>query len=283
MKKPILLISCLVIAAYAFPQCADTSNIFEFSYNGKIYEVVKEKKSWIDAAACAVERGGYLVEINDKDEQSAVHTAIVEGAGVSTTYTVVNNGGGIAYVWIGATDKVTEGKWLWDGNNDGVGINFWTGQGLNGANNGDAVDGAYYNWGGTSTNNAKEPDNWSGQDQAAIGLKGWPSGSTALGRPGEWNDIIGSSKLFYVIEYDSLSSGINSQQKPEFKIFPNPTTGIINVRGYQIESIEIIDFTGKTVNYEGTLTIDLSDYTRGIYFVKVISSEGVISRKVILQ
>jgi len=145
------------------------------------------------------------------------------------------------------------------------------------------IDRAYYNWGGSSTGTAKEPDNWSGQDHAAIGLTGWPSGSTSLGMPGEWNDIIGSSRLFYVIEYDSLSSGVNIREKPEFKIYPNPTTGILNVRGYQIESIEIIDFTGRTVEFKGTLTIDLSDFTKGIYFIKVKSSEGVITRKIVLQ
>lgn len=272
-----------MITAQAFPQCADTSNIYEFTFNGNIYEVVKEKKSWNDAAACAVERGGYLVEINDGSEQAAVYNAIIEGAGVATNYTIVNNGGGIAYVWIGATDAGTEGKWLWDGNNDGEGENFWTGQGANGANNGSAVDRAYINWGGSSSNTPKEPDNWSGQDHAAIGLKAWPSGWEDLGIAGEWNDIIGSSKLFYVIEYDSLSSGVNIREKPEFKIYPNPTTGILNVRGYQIESIEIINFTGKTVEFEGTLTIDLSDFTRGIYFIKVKNSEGVLSRKIILQ
>lgn len=271
------------MAFEAFPQCADTAKIVEFTYLGKVYEVVKEKKSWADAASCAVERGGYLVEISNRDEQVAVHSAILDSAGVSTTYTTVNNGGGIAYVWIGATDQGTEGTWLWDGNNDGEGVNFWIGQGANGANNGSTVNESYINWGGTAAGQAKEPDDWSGQDHAAIGLTGWPAGSTNLGRPGEWNDIIGTSQLYFVVEYDSMSSGINNYEKPQFKIFPNPTTGIINVRGFQIQEIEVIDYTGRTVKYSGTLTIDLSEYHRGIYFIKVTGKEGVTTRKVVLQ
>ena len=273
----------LFFTASAYSQCADSANIYEFSYSGKIYEVVKEKKTWDAAASCAVERGGYLVEINDQDEQDAVYDAIINGAGVSSTYVVVGNGGAIAYVWIGATDKSREGIWLWDGDGDDEGTVFWTGQGANGSDNGEAADGAFYNWGGKSKGKAQEPDNWSGQDHAAIGLAGWPSGSTALGVAGEWNDIVGFSSLYYVIEYDSLSSGINNYETPVFKIYPNPTTGILNVRGYGIESIEIIDFTGRSLKYFGTLTIDLSDHPKGIYFVKIRTIESVITRKIIVE
>jgi hypothetical protein len=283
MKNIFLFLFVILMSLNVFPQCADTTNIVEFTFNGKVYEVIKEKKSWSDAAACAVERGGYLVEIGSREEQVAVHAGIIDSAAVSNNYVVVNNGGGIAYVWIGATDQGTEGTWLWDGNNDGAGVNFWTGQGANGDNNGSAVDEAYINWGGTAAGQAREPDDWSGQDHAAIGLTGWPAGSTALGRPGEWNDIIGSSRLYFVVEYDSLSSGINIHKKPEFKIYPNPSTGIINVRGFKIQEIEVIDYTGRTVKFSGTLMVDLTEYPRGIYFIKVTSIEGVITRKIVLQ
>ena len=90
-------------------------------------------------------------------------------------------GGGIAYVWIGATDQQTEGTWLWDGNNDNTGGNFWIGQGTNGSGNGAAVGGAFFYWGGTSTGTPNEPDDYANaQDHAAIGLAGWPSGTNLL-------------------------------------------------------------------------------------------------------
>lgn len=265
-----------------FSQCADTANIYGFTYNGKKYEVVKEKKTWVNAAVCAVERGGYLVEINDIDEQNAVYDAIINGAGVSPTYTSVSNGGGIAYIWIGATDQHSEGTWTWDGNNDNVGTHFWTGQGANGT----AVSGAYYNWGGTSTGTPKEPDNWSGQHHAAIGLAGWPSGSTALGIPGEWNDIIGSSAIYFVIEFES-TTGIENQSPIKNKnvgLFPNPASDKITISsGIPIVSVELYNILGERV-YNGTNSeVNLSALKKGVYFIKVFDGVDYFIEKVLLR
>jgi hypothetical protein len=58
-------------------------------------------KTWADAAACAVERGGYLTEISSQAEQDTIYQSIVNGAGVPSYYTTVADGGGIVYIWIG--------------------------------------------------------------------------------------------------------------------------------------------------------------------------------------
>lgn len=277
----------LILTGQSFSQCADISNIYTFTYNGKKYEVVKEKKNWVDAAACAVERGGYLVEINDLDEQNAVYDAIINGAGVSPTYTSISNGGGIAYVWIGATDQQNEGVWLWDGNNDNIGMNFWTGQGANGLGNGSPVDSAYYNWGGTSVGVPKEPDNYNGQQHhAAIGLAGWPAGTTNLGVAGEWNDIIGSSSLYFVIEFDeSIGVGNHSIQKSGSMCFyPNPATDKITVNGERaFVSIELFNILGQRIYMGTNREISLASYKKGVYFIKAFDGTEHFIGKFLLQ
>ena len=203
MKKksiPFILSALLIGNAVLAQPCANPSNIYSFTYNGKSYEVVKEMKTWEDAAACAVELGGYLAEISSQGEQDALFDAIINGAGVSPTYTTSPDGGGIAYVWIGATDVLTEGSWIWDGDNNGSGSNFWNGEGSAGAGGGSAVGGSYINWGGSSVGPPKEPDNWNNQDAAGIGLTGWPTGTTLLGIAGEWNDISITNLMYFVIE-----------------------------------------------------------------------------------
>jgi len=197
MKKNLLFLVGIFILC-VFIQCKKEKEIttYAFTYNGKNYEVVKELKTWNAAAMDATEKGGYLVEINSSGEQNAVFYAIINGARVSPTYISVANGGGFAYVWIGANDMTEEGTWIWDGDNDGVGINFWKGQGKYGTNDGVVINRAYNNWGGNGS--IYEPDNGDGQDCAAIGLTDW-----GYCYAGQWNDIAPYCPMYYVIEYET--------------------------------------------------------------------------------
>jgi hypothetical protein len=291
MKKRTFTFIVLVLlfrSAVLAQPCADWANIFTFSYMGKTYEVVKEMKTWGNAAACAVERGGYLVEINDQAEQNAIYDAIINGASVNPTYTTSPDGGGIAYVWTGATDKVTEGTWLWDGDNNGEGINFWIGEGSAGAGGGSAVAGRYFNWGGTSAGPPKEPDNWNNQDAAGIALAGWPSGTTLLGIAGEWNDISTSNLMYYVIEYEV--DRLNDNGLKDFNLFPNPASGVVKIQYSREPIIEVKVFStlGKVVYqqdcHRNEISMDLRNLSCGVYSVSMYLGNGnVLNRKFILS
>jgi len=276
----------MLSANLTFSQCAGSSNIYTFYYLGKKYEIVKEMKSWTAAAACAVERGGYLVEINDSNEQDTIMNALFKGALISQTYTQVPDGGGTAYIWIGATDKSIEGKWIWDGNNDSTGINFWNGQGAAGAGGGSAVIGKYVNWGGTSTGTPNEPDDYgSNQDGGAIALDGWPLGTELLGSEGEWNDLDINDSIYYIIEYEK-PNGLNlmPEKQTGLSILPNPATNSLLLKMKILPEnplkIMILDVMGKeklvlTDDYNPgntyTKNIDTSSLQCGTYFLLVNS------------
>ncbi|MBC8754829.1 DUF5018 domain-containing protein [Kordia sp. YSTF-M3] len=171
--------------------CADPSNIYTFTYNGKIYELVRENKNWAAAAACAAERGGYLAEINDAAENAAIFNELMNNAGIVLSNTVSNSGGAASYVFLGGNDIASEGVWVWNGNNDANTTQFWQGDA-----SGTPVGGLYNNWG-------VEPDNFAGnQDALGIGLNVWPQPVGGLGVAGEWNDIPASDSLYYLIEFD---------------------------------------------------------------------------------
>jgi hypothetical protein len=277
----------LLSASLTYSQCADSSNIYTFNYSGKKYEIVKEMKSWAVAAACAVERGGSLLEINDAAEQDTIFKALINGAKISSTYTQVPDGGGTAYIWIGATDKITEGTWLWNGNNDSSGINFWNGQGAAGAGGGSAVGGKYVNWGGTSKGTVNEPDDFgANQDGGAIALAGWPLGTTMLGSAGEWNDISITNTIYYVIEIDK-TTGIkqsSSGNHNNISIYPNPAKNSVNVKllnsSYNSLTISVFDLMGnrlyefsgnQSINGTFIKNINTSELQNGNYVVSVVT------------
>lgn len=210
-----------------------------FTHNGANYQIVQEFKTWEQAATAAVQQGGFLAQIEDQAEQTAIYNAIMN-AGISTTYTAVGDGGGTAYIWIGATDKANESTWLWDGNNDNEGVNFFTGQG----NLGDFSAPGYNNWGGKGAGSINEPDDFqSNQDAAAIALAKWPTNPNfTLGVAGEWNDININNQLYYIIEFPISSCKTDNLTINETPIAADTyeTTGTINAMGTVSSTGEVI-------------------------------------------
>lgn len=184
----ILFLMCSI--NYCFGQCASSTNIYTFVYNGKTYEVVKENQNWVGAAACATSRGGSLMEINSLAEQNAIYNQVLNNSAIISSNTTAPDGGGAAYVWLGGNDLATEGSWIWDGNNDGTGPQFWMG-----TNTGMPVGGLYNNF------SVNEPDNFgaSGQDGLGLAITNWP-----LGVSGQWNDVNENNQLYYIIEYPTV-------------------------------------------------------------------------------
>ena len=81
--------------------------------------------------------------------------------------------------------------------------------------------------------------------------------------------------------------GINEANKNIFSFYPNPTTGLVNIKGCNIEKVYLSDITGKilsTINCNtDKMQIDLSPYAKGVYFIKLVSGENVRVEKVELQ
>jgi len=66
------------------------------------------------------------------------------------------------------------------------------------------------------------------------------------------------------------------------KIYPNPTTGKIKIMGENIKNVLIINEIGETVlNTKQTNEIDISNFSKGIYIIKVINEKGVVTKKLI--
>ncbi|NQU81791.1 MAG: T9SS type A sorting domain-containing protein [Bacteroidetes bacterium] len=85
------------------------------------------------------------------------------------------------------------------------------------------------------------------------------------------NDIVGMDKL------------INSQ----ISIYPNPAKSQLFIESELTEKIQIVDINGRiifeTLNPDNKNFIDVSNFNGGIYFVKVFSSNQVITRKLVIE
>lgn len=65
--------------------------------------------------------------------------------------------------------------------------------------------------------------------------------------------------------------------------YPNPTTGVISF-STSISSVEVYNAIGKKViQQQNTSEIDLSSYTKGIYFVKINTGKTTYTQKIIVQ
>lgn len=75
----------------------------------------------------------------------------------------------------------------------------------------------------------------------------------------------------------------------EFDIYPNPTKDFINIKSaLEINKIQLFDIRGKLLfmkeyqkTYQEQITIDLSYLKGGVYYLHLITSEGIAARKII--
>lgn len=293
MKNKVTLLMLLVSFNLLEPgkinaQCASPDDIYLFNMGDQNYGIVQVKMSWEEAALCAQELNGYLAEIETQEEQDAIYNAILS-SGISPTYSPVPDGGGTSYIWIGATDKNEEGTWLWDGDDNNTGANFWIGEGAAGAGNGSAVENSFVNWGGKSEGLIMEPDNYSEQDAAAIALTGWPFGTTNLGIAGEWNDIDITNELYFIVELFSV--GMDEKKSSDGSLlYPNPSKDILEL--LNIKPDDIVDFFGadghsilvkEITRTDNSIKLDISDLSPGLYIVVNRNEKGMTTHKFIRE
>mgnify|MGYP000870022633 FL=1 len=86
-----------------------------------------------------------------------------------------------------------------------------------------------------------------------------------------------------------LHVGVSSNLLSNIGVYPNPTSGILNFNfaGEQVQTIKVVDITGKTVlektNVNPSETLDISNLANGLYLVVVQTNKENISYKIIKE
>ena len=88
--------------------------------------------------------------------------------------------------------------------------------------------------------------------------------------------------------FEIVYVGITDLQLSSFNIFPNPTTGKLTINNEQltIDNVEIFDIMGrkqKTESRKGEkeIVVNISELPAGVYFVKISTESGILTKKVI--
>jgi hypothetical protein len=101
----------------------------------------------------------------------------------------------------------------------------------------------------------------------------------------------GVTELNYFVIVNRIV-GINEPIQPEskFVVYPNPTTGELRITNdeLRITGVKIFDIYGKNIPLStcqlvssSTVTIDISHLSTGIYFARISTETGVVTKKVI--
>ena len=71
-------------------------------------------------------------------------------------------------------------------------------------------------------------------------------------------------------------------------VYPNPATDVVNIKSaYQIESVKVFNYNGQVVTNETVNStmykVNTSNFVSGLYFFQIETTEGTISKRVIIE
>lgn len=112
------------------------------------------------------------------------------------------------------------------------------------------------------------------------------SGNNDHGQIGD-NSVIGK-QIFTLIECSTLSINEFENNHSHLILYPNPTSGLINIEkidSSEIINIEVYDMNTRLV-YTNPLKedisfIDLNTLNKGVYFIKIITNNYIVIKKII--
>ncbi len=90
------------------------------------------------------------------------------------------------------------------------------------------------------------------------------------------------------VDFHIGTGGISSACLDNLRVYPNPTTGPINIiGGYQVTQVSVFNLSGSMVDFNnsyGIGHIDLSGHPSGTYLLHIVTADGdVATRKIILK
>lgn len=117
---------------------------------------------------------------------------------------------------------------------------------------------------------------------------GYPNNSWEISEPAIYYQAAYIRMLANSVQVDDvLALETNESTTPDFKIYPNPTTGTFRMTGVENNSqLEIYSVLGQFVHSEivtNNSIVDISNLTRGMYFIKLYQENKINTQKLIVN
>lgn len=100
---------------------------------------------------------------------------------------------------------------------------------------------------------------------------------------GTVTDDLSGLGIWYINLSEIFTSVNDKKIENTIAIIPNPANNIININGLQNANIQIFDLTGKLfleIKNSNNL-IDVSNFSNGIYIIKIETADGILKKKFI--
>jgi uncharacterized membrane protein len=87
--------------------------------------------------------------------------------------------------------------------------------------------------------------------------------------------------------FTTLQVGINDYDLNNVVVYPNPTKGMVQIQNSEsrIQNVEVYDAYGKMLNVvnvnDNSATVNMSGYAAGTYFVKIMTENGMVTKRVV--
>jgi hypothetical protein len=113
-------------------------------------------------------------------------------------------------------------------------------------------------------------------------------GNTYYIKVANYTSTVSSTYTFTVcVQNGTTTATQSSTALSAISLYPNPTQNVLNIENVSMDTkVELIDITGKTIlvqELSADTQVDLSNYSAGVYILKLTSGGASENRRVVLS